>query len=153
MNVSLRKATLEDVSFLVSAHMAVNETNFTGKEDKARKFESDVTKWAGQEVRGEVKHSITSVIEVDGVSAGRFRGIRRSYELMVARIQLLPDYQGRGIGSELIRAAQSEAREMGLPCRLVVNKSNADAKRLYTRLGFRVVRGMDDDELMETVVD
>jgi ribosomal protein S18 acetylase RimI-like enzyme len=152
-NVSLREAMLEDVPFLVSAHMAVNAEKFEGKDSEAKQFESNVTKWAKQEVTGEVKHSITYLIEVDGVSAGRFRLVRRDYELMVAGIQMLPAYQNRGIGSGLIKSAILEAGERKVPCRLVVGKENPNAKRLYSRLGFKVIKDMDDDEMMEIPVE
>lgn len=149
MEVQTRRATLEDVDFLVGAHMAVNEVQFAGKKDEAAQFKANVTKWARQEVSGEVKHSTTYVIEVDGESAGRFRLVRRDDELVVAGIQVLPQHQNQGIGSELIGAAIVEAGDRGVPCRLVVDKCNTHAKRLYVRLGFQVVRDLEDQEMME----
>lgn len=50
---------------------------------------------------------------------------------------LLPEFQGRGIGTKLIQAVMGEAAGLGLPLRLQVLKANR-ARRLYERLGFHV---------------
>jgi ribosomal protein S18 acetylase RimI-like enzyme len=55
----------------------------------------------------------------------------------LARIELLPEYQSRGIGSAVIRDLIADGR----PVRLHVFTVNARARELYERLGFRV-----DDE-------
>ena len=48
-----------------------------------------------------------------------------------------PQYQNRGIGGDLLAEAERLARERGC-CKLTleVHDTNADAKRLYERLGF-----------------
>ncbi len=55
----------------------------------------------------------------------------RAYELV-----LLPEFQGRGIGSFILRKTQEEARAQRLSVFLEVLKLN-QAINLYTRLGFQ----------------
>ena len=89
------------------------------------------------------------MVEADGVPVGRLRVVRTSEELFIAGIQVLPEHQGRGIGSRVVRSVIDEGRREGLPVRLDVGKDNPDAKRLYLRLGFSVIEDRDTIELME----
>ncbi|CAM3544863.1 MULTISPECIES: GNAT family N-acetyltransferase [Saccharibacillus] len=52
-------------------------------------------------------------------------------------VSLLPEYRGRGIGSELLRDLQRRAASAGAPICLSV-QSGSPAKKLYERLGFRL---------------
>ena len=50
-------------------------------------------------------------------------------------------YRNRGIGSELIHAAESYAKELRLPAIVLhVEKSNTSAMRFYERMGYTVCR-------------
>ena len=50
-------------------------------------------------------------------------------------------YRNRGVGTALIREAETYGRRIGVPRVLLhVEKSNGDALRLYERLGYRVHR-------------
>jgi predicted GNAT family acetyltransferase len=62
--------------------------------------------------------------------------VRTAEQIEIAGIQVLPDYQGRGIGTAVITALTQEGAVKGLPTMLEVEKDNPDAKRLYLRLGF-----------------
>jgi ribosomal protein S18 acetylase RimI-like enzyme len=62
---------------------------------------------------------------------------------------ILPEYQGRGIGTQLISALQAAASREGLPMTLRVLKVNP-AKRLYERLGFMVVEEDEARYVMKT---
>lgn len=53
-------------------------------------------------------------------------------------IQLLPEFQGQGIGSTLIRQEVARVQLQQIPLRLRVLKQNTRAQHLYTRLGFVV---------------
>jgi ribosomal protein S18 acetylase RimI-like enzyme len=57
-------------------------------------------------------------------------------------IALLPQAQGRGYGSLLLRTLQALASERGQPLRLAVASGNPRARQLYLRLGF--VRELGD---------
>jgi len=75
------------------------------------------------------------VIEVDGASAGRLYVARWDDEIRIIDIALLPEYRGRGIGTELLRALLDEAAEAWKRLSIHVELNNP-ARRLYDRLGF-----------------
>jgi ribosomal protein S18 acetylase RimI-like enzyme len=88
------------------------------------------------QVQGTIENSTTYVIEFDGKSAGRLRVVRTAGEIFIGGIQLLPDCQGRGIGTAVITTLIQEGLSRGVPVALEVEKDNPDAERLYRRLGF-----------------
>jgi ribosomal protein S18 acetylase RimI-like enzyme len=58
----------------------------------------------------------------------------------VCGVALLPEYRGRGIGTQLMRIAAQQAREHGYDrLSLVVFEQNTGALRLYRRLGYQVI--------------
>jgi ribosomal protein S18 acetylase RimI-like enzyme len=59
--------------------------------------------------------------------------------LYIAGIALLPEHRGQGIGTMLLAAARQKARRTGAgELSLLCFESNAGARRLYEREGFRV---------------
>lgn len=75
------------------------------------------------------------VIVVEGRDAGLFKVVRHADEIHLSQVQLLPEYQGQGIASALIKDLQQEAAALGFPITLDVLRSNR-ALGLYLRLGF-----------------
>lgn len=75
------------------------------------------------------------VVEVDGQVAGLWEPEERPGALFVANIEFLPAYQGRGIGSAILRQFMADAASRGLPVELTVLRVNP-ARKLYERLGF-----------------
>jgi ribosomal protein S18 acetylase RimI-like enzyme len=61
----------------------------------------------------------------------------RDRELYIARIEIRPDWQGRGIGSAVIRSLMQEAASSGRALTLDVLHGNDRARALYERLGFQ----------------
>lgn len=78
------------------------------------------------------------IIEDSGRPIGCLAVEERPDHLFLARILLLPEAQGRGIGTHLIREVCESAHRRGLPVVLTILKVNP-AVRLYQRLGFTVV--------------
>ncbi len=78
------------------------------------------------------------VVVVDGADAGRFYVERRTGELRIVDIALLPAFRARGLGSALIGQLFEEADVAQLPVRIHVEHANP-AQRLYLRLGFAFV--------------
>lgn len=61
--------------------------------------------------------------------------------LYISRLELLSAFQGRGLGTRLMRQLIEDAREADLSAvELDVLQVNHRARRLYERLGFRVIR-------------
>ena len=84
--------------------------------------------------RGNFDPATTRVILSDDRVIG-FLGVRPDIDVLyVAQAYIIPEYQGRGIGTALIREVLSRGR----PVELWVMKLNTGARRLYERLGFRV---------------
>ena len=87
------------------------------------------------------------IVRSDNQDIGMFKVKRNSDKWEIIQIQLLPDYQHMGIGKKLIQNLQEEASQQGVPIFLSVLKVNP-AKRLYERLGFKVVRENDKSYTM-----
>ena len=129
----LRPATKADAEFLWTLRQSVMKENVEqtwGKWDDAqqRKFFD----------RGFVPAD-TNIIVVDGKDAGRIDLNHSHMEIFLGIIELLPELQGKGIGSAVIRGLMAEARTARLPIRLQVLKANERAHQLYLHLGFNAV--------------
>ena len=88
-----------------------------------------------EEHYGDSPHQI---IRIDGTDAGMLSFEIRPDHVFLRNIALLPQFQGRGIGTSVVREVMKQASRLGLPVRLQVLKVNP-ARRLYERLGFREV--------------
>ena len=76
----------------------------------------------------------TRVVLSNDREIGFLRVTEKKGVAFIAQIYIIPDYQGKGIGTALVR----EVLARNLPVELSVLKLNTDARRLYERLGFRV---------------
>jgi ribosomal protein S18 acetylase RimI-like enzyme len=75
------------------------------------------------------------IITADGADIGMLDVEYRPGEIYLARIEIHPDYQGRGIGTRLISALTAEAGQNGQDLVLDVLTVNHRAQALYQRLG------------------
>ena len=89
----------------------------------------------------------TSVIELDGRTVGYLQTFTAADELRLRHLALLPEVQGRGFGSTLVRQVQQDAAGRGIPVKLSVFATNPRAEALYARLGF--VRTAQTEQLIE----
>lgn len=78
------------------------------------------------------------IIIVDERDAGRVTLNETPELIYIAQINLLPEFQGKGIGSAVIESVKADAARAGKVVELRVLKTNPDARRLYERLGFAV---------------
>lgn len=88
------------------------------------------------------------VIEYGEDPAGRIYIDRRTDEIRLVDIALLPQWRGSGIGSLLLRELMSEAADRSVPLRIHVEKNNP-AMSLYRRLGFQAIEDQGVYDLME----
>ena len=75
------------------------------------------------------------IITADGTDIGMIDVEYRAAETYLSRIEVLPGYQGRGIGTGLIRTLIEEATQRGHAFVLEVLAVNHRAQALYQRLG------------------
>lgn len=75
------------------------------------------------------------IVEIDGLPIGVVSSEIKPDCLYLSELQLLPEYQGRGIGSLIVKEQMEIAKSLNLPLRLVVLRENR-AQDLYRRLGF-----------------
>jgi ribosomal protein S18 acetylase RimI-like enzyme len=131
MKVTLRKAVPSDVEFLYRLHRTAMQTYVIqtwGRWDEA---------WQSQYFHQHFNPSACQVIELHGQEIGTMCVERRTTEIVLRSIEILPAYQGQGVGTELITALLDKAAQKGIPVTLQVLKVNA-ARRLYERLGFTI---------------
>jgi GNAT superfamily N-acetyltransferase len=94
------------------------------------------------------RSSAHEVIDLDGMAIGCFSRHVCEDHIFLAEVQLLPQFQRRGIGTEIVRRQQNDAQNMGIPLRLRVLNENR-ARQLYERLGFVVSGETATHTLME----
>ncbi|MGI8522104.1 MAG: GNAT family N-acetyltransferase [Nocardioides sp.] len=146
MRVQVRPATEDDVPFLTDvAVLTLKDQGRWPDDQDETEYREGYVDWTREQVRGEEPDSSLSVLEMDGVRVGRLRVVRPGDMVEIAGLQVMPDYQGQGIGSEVVRAVTIEAHAAGLPLELGVEHDNPRARALYQRLGLRAV-GDDGDE-------
>jgi len=92
--------------------------------------------------------TVRRIIRVEGKRAGRLYLQYRDDELRIVDIALLSGYRGRGIGGELLAGVLDEARSLGKPVRIHVEKNNP-AWGLYARLGFGKIEDKGVYDLLE----
>jgi ribosomal protein S18 acetylase RimI-like enzyme len=90
-----------------------------------------------------------ALIVHEGEAVGMLELQDRTDDYYVANLKLLPEAQGRGLGTAVMRQVLAEAAKRGLPVRLQVLEANTGARRLYERLGFVATGVVPPHVLME----
>jgi ribosomal protein S18 acetylase RimI-like enzyme len=150
-SLSLRPITPEDERFLARLYASTRaeELAVTGwsEEETAlfcrRQFDAQSAHY-----RENYPGALLQIVEREGVSIGRLYVARWEREIRIMDIALLPEFRGAGIGSQLLRELQDEARSVGKTLTIHVERFNP-ALRLYERLGFRRVEDKGVYLLME----
>ena len=136
--VTLRPARPEDREHLLAVYASTRAEELAPvpwtAEQKAAfvrmQFDAQTTYWGEQYPDAE-----RSVIEIDGAPVGRLYVQRWPQEIRLVDIALLPDFRGRGAGTELIQRLLSEATLTGRAVTIHVEILNP-ARALYERNGF-----------------
>lgn len=142
--IALRPATAADSEFCFELH-------------KAAMAEYVTAIWGWDEHRQRDFHARGfapghwQIITADGTDAGILIVDYRPAEIYLARIELHPGYQGRGIGTRLISALLDEATQRGQDLVLDVFTVNHRAQALYQRLGMKEVARHGDGNIRITM--
>jgi ribosomal protein S18 acetylase RimI-like enzyme len=91
------------------------------------------------------------ILEIDGQPIGCIRIEDRPDEVFFAEIQILPEFQGQGIGSQLIQTEITRASKLKKPIRLQVLQKNERARKLYEQLGFTMYGTTDRHFLLQII--
>lgn len=93
----------------------------------------------------------TRIVQQGSIDIGRISIKEFPNYIMLEEIHLLPDYQGRGIGTLLLRELVARAKSKQLPVRLIILRTNP-ARQLYERLGFTIYHEDSERYYMTTSV-
>ncbi|WP_233157121.1 MULTISPECIES: GNAT family N-acetyltransferase [Amycolatopsis] len=139
MRVALRPATEGDREFCFRLHEAAMGA-----------YVAAVWGWDEREQRAYHDRGFAPgrwrIVTVDGADAGMLSVEHRPGSLYLGRIELLPEFQGRGVGSLLITDLIADADRHEVAVELDVLAVNTRARALYRRLGFREVRRHGDGD-------
>ena len=143
MSLELRPAREADAAFLTD--VVIETTRDQGRlapDFDEHAFRGLYEKWSATQLDD------TSVIVVDGTDAGRLRVVRTTEAIELAGIQLLPAYQGIGIGRLVLDGIKQESSSTRTPIELSVEQDNPRAKAFYEREGFRLVGSTDAEHVL-----
>jgi ribosomal protein S18 acetylase RimI-like enzyme len=146
---AIRPATEDDVELLTDVVIQATRAQgrFPPDFDEAD-YRVGFGEWTQEQVRGEVPGSVTSVIELDGRGVGRLRVVRTDADLELGGLQLLPAYQGLGIGGAILRELMAEAEASGRRFVLSVERDNPRARAFYESHDLHVVDETEGDYVM-----
>lgn len=125
-----RAAVEADLPFLIALRNATMAPLFAAQgivlDDEAHRL------------RAEFRLDAAAIIEVDGQPVGLVKVLQDGSTWTIEQFQILPAFQGSGLGTTVLRALIADACASGALLRLSVLKRNP-AARLYARLGFRTL--------------
>lgn len=134
-SLSLRAATSEDVAFA----LYVTEACMRVYAEQA---------WGRWDGRADFDPAFDQIVALDGHDIGIFGVDRRPEFWFLDKLYLLPAYQNRGIGSQLLLRLINDAKAARTPLRLTVLEVNP-ARRLYERHGFVLTHTVSPRHHME----
>lgn len=137
---TLRTATPDDLQFLyrVSAEAmcpVVEALHGSGKQDKEKEFRKYKENFEPEKIQ---------VIQFNGKDIGRLRVVRSPESIYIGGIQILPEFQGKGVGSAIVSDLIKESHKLHIPITLEVHDVNTRAMAFYKKYGF-VESGRQED--------
>jgi ribosomal protein S18 acetylase RimI-like enzyme len=129
--VHLRPASASDREFLFTLHCTTMR-------------EVIATTWGWDEAFQQADfdrrfaQAIVWIVETQGCAVGSLWVEWKPDSLYIHELQVLPAFQGRGLGTAIIQHAIEQGASRALPVTLSVVPATARARYLYERLGFEV---------------
>lgn len=90
-----------------------------------------------------------NVIEADGKFAGFLQLYAGDACFEITELHMLPEYRGRGIGSDILTRLQKQCTVRDRKLRIGCFKANHRAKSLYQKLGFTQTDETDTHYILE----
>lgn len=153
--VAFRPITDADRDFLLSLYMETRLWEFEHtdwSDDNIRDFLTGQFNLQSQSYQMSFLGASFRIIQVDGVDVGRLYVDRRDTHLHIIEFTITPQWRGRGLGTDILRALMNEAHGGKVPVRLSVLKDSR-AIGLYVRHGFRVTEDKGGYYAMEWMPD
>jgi ribosomal protein S18 acetylase RimI-like enzyme len=139
----LRQATGADYTFLYHLHRATLKDYVT----QTWGWDEEVQATMFKERFDPARYQI---VVVEGRDVGALVMEQHTDALVLANIYILPEYQGHGLGTAVIKAILEQAGREKVPVTLRVLKVNP-ARHLYERLGFLITGETETHYLMSTL--
>jgi ribosomal protein S18 acetylase RimI-like enzyme len=139
VSVSLRPRTPADREFLVAVYGGTRAQELAQVDwDDAQK--EAFVRWQFEKQEEDYNQRYPNarhdVILVDGEPAGRMWVGVDDKQIRLLDIAIIPQFQHRGVGTQLLRQLMTEATETNKVLRHMVFVLNDDAYRFYEQLGF-----------------
>ena len=132
MKISRRKATADNLEFLLTLHKGALGDYITetyGPWDDT---------WQRERLAQRLGSGTIEVLQVESRDIGIIEIFREPDGLYLSEFEMMPEFQRQGLGSIVLSELIAEARALKLPIDLQVFKVNP-ARRLYERFGFVVI--------------
>jgi len=136
VSYTLRHANPEDFEFCYR----LNEVNFRCLVEELRGWDDAAERAAMHE---QFRPRLDAIIQLEGRDVGHLGVVEHFDHVELRMIALLPEVQGCGVGTSVIRDLLRDARSRNKPVSLSVTERNTGAIRLYNRLGFVPVYTFD----------
>jgi ribosomal protein S18 acetylase RimI-like enzyme len=137
MNYALRKASSADWEFIWQLRIKT-----------MKDYVSQSYGWDENVQRHYAEESLNGdIVVVDGKPAGVLTLSDWGDQLHLTWMAILPEYQGKGLGSQLINYCQQQADQAGKTLTLQVLRNNP-AALLYKRHGFEIYAQNDPHKLL-----
>ena len=150
--VELRPVSPSDDPFLVSVYASTREDELAqaewteGQKEMFLRWQFDLQR---REYDARFPDAAYHVILVDQQPAGRIWVGSDDEQVRLLDIALLPEFQNRGVGTELLRRLMDFSAQSGKVLRHMVFVLNNDGKRFYERLGFVTIEDLGAYQHME----
>jgi ribosomal protein S18 acetylase RimI-like enzyme len=154
VSVSLRPVTPADREFLVYVYAGTRAQELA-QVDWTLEQKEGFIRWQFERQEEEYKQRFPDarydVILVDDAPAGRIWVGVDDKQIRLLDIAIIPQFQNRGVGTQLLRQLMAEATETKKALRHSVFVLNDNAYRFYERLGFVTIEDLGGYKHMEWV--
>lgn len=147
-----RPVATEDDAFLLALYGSTREAELgqvewaEGQKEAFLLWQFDMQRREYDARFPDARHEL---ILFDGEAGGRTWVGEDAEQIRLLDISILPQFQGRGAGTILLRGLMAEAERAGKLLRHMVFVLNNDAHRFYERLGFVVIEDVGAYKHME----